>query len=88
VVRSGRGADRRSDPCTHYKTDHSMLGALGPGGLGHPRDVFAFYRDIGAVFFQSERFISNRNEVPSMELHAQFDYFDALASLQAVKIGP
>ena len=63
--RAGGGANARPDDSADYKADQGMLAALGAGGCRDAGDVFAFYRDVGAVFFQGEQFIG---DVPAIRL--------------------
>ena len=75
-LRAGCGANAGPDGSAHNKADQGMLASLGAGGCRDADDVFAFYRDIGAVFFEGEQFIRDRNKFSGVALQAEFDDFE------------
>jgi len=83
-LRAGGGANAGPDGSADYKADQGMLAALGAGGFRDADDVFAFYRDVGAVFFNREQFIGDGDKFSCVALQAEFDHFDSLAGLQAI----
>src|ERR1700722_11680355 len=86
--RAGCRADARPDSSANSKTDQRVLTALGNGGRRDADHVFAFYRNIGAVFFHSQQPIGDGDEFSVVALQFRFDHFNSLPGLQAIQVGP
>src|ERR1700733_10105778 len=88
VVRAGGGTNPRPNGRANYETDHSMLSAPRGGRGRDAHNIFTFYYGVGAACFQREYFVGDSDKFSGMALHAGFDYFDSLAGLQGVEVGP
>src|ERR1700690_1160195 len=82
-ARPGGGANSRPGESAHYKADHGVLATPGARSGRNTGDVFAFYRNVGALLSQGDRFIGDGDKFSAVTLHVGFDHVDSLANLQA-----
>src|ERR1022692_2951125 len=61
-------ANARPDESAGYKADHGMLAAPGARGGRDADNVFAFYRDVRAVFLQGKPLIGHADKFSAVAL--------------------